>query len=601
MKDVSFLCRLEVDVGLHSPLETTVLDSSSPLDGIPLPYLLHAVVELTSSSLSSHHQHYCGDLGIVVEINEQSLQVSVEVQSDSTRINIINSRMLKLSPPIPGNMVRVIRGDSAGTTGSITSQHDNSQVLVQTDDNCPSILFLLTDLVRLDSSSRQVNLSTASPSNISGTEDSIVFSQTNEYSPSFSTEWRVNSSMPSSPMDSLVSNNFNPSPSSSLVGNVTSPGNPCSSLVGNVTSPGNPWSVSSSSDYAYCLSSDSSASSNCSTAAVTNSIQQHQPTMVQSMPTPSNGLTGSNNYTRQENYQNALPNYSSLPNNQFEHHLPIKQQQSPSYAYPLGDSAHHKPTSPPSNLYPVVTGDTVYLPESNTEMDSQIATNGFPCGQSNNFGSVTYPTLPPSYASVTSPCNVQYGRPWSNVAMVNCNQQSQYTPVLLSNGYTFYGYQQVQPQQYQSAGVTNCMTHPQLYNDHLRSCGGNLYPQLRPTPQMTTPTNQQSFYRQPYSTSCQVPSPCKTGLVNRFKNLQAGSRKKPSLYPQLPLNGKPMESKETPWDEFKSLINSIQCRQSCRPLSLESVIDTAIEGLSTKNPPQQWYNPLAEMGMTITL
>ena len=497
-------------------------------------------------------------MGVVIETDELACQVCVEVYSDSMRINISNSRMLKLSPPIPGDSVRIICGD--GDVGSVVSQPDDAHFFVKRDDI--TILYLLSDVIRLDLSLVQNGSANSSPSNLISVEDSTGFADhVTKSSPSYSTGWRVNSPIPPSPMDPTLLNQ-NPSPSSSLVGG------------SSTTSPSNSWGVSTSSEpssiqeaRAFSLSSESSASSS----------NTHQSLTVHSLPPSS-----------YETYQTEGCSTSLPLGSEHEQTSVLPQHGTSNYTHPFGDSAP-KPNSPSGNLYPVITGDSVFAPQSNTDFGFQ-STNSFQTCQSSGFGPVSYPTLPPYAAATTTSStlhgNLQFAQP-GYIAMVNYNQQS---PMLLGNSYGQYGYQP--QQQYQQVGVANTRTHSHAYPNLLNQQSGGT--QLYPHVQVLCTGNQHSFPRQ----NNPSPTPCR-GLTSSLKNMQVTSRKKSGLYPQLPVSSKlgcTKPQSASPWEEFRLLVNSTQNGLKSKKLTVDIVIDTAIRELSNKSPPQHWYNPLGKTG-----
>ena len=498
-------------------------------------HLLHAVVEMTRESLPPEYQLYCGNTGVVVETNEQTYHLCVEMVCDGTMIDVTNILTLKPSQPMPGDTVRIIRGESIGTVCSIDSRRDDSWVVVRVGGS-PS-LFLINDLIRLDTHSLNTTPPTIS---------------TSKYSPPVSNEWRISSSIPPSP---LPPSPVPPSPMDSIVPNYDT--SPSSSLVGgaNVRSP---WSVSSDiPDLAFCLSDSSASSSNCSGASIPHPSHAH------SLPNPliNNGPLS----TTTESYQNSTP-YNSLPNtNQYE---PVNQVP-PTRPHPFNEPMAEPTTSPSTNgnLYPVLTGDSVFTPQTTPPNYVPQSLNTL---QSSGVG-VAYPTLP-SYTAST-----QYvQQPFA--ALVN--QQQQY----------MYGYlcsYQPQSQQYQQVGVVDTnMTPPQLYQS------SGLYPQLA-TASMSN--GQRSFLNQATTNpSTQSPSNCRTSLLN--KSFPTCSRKKPGLYPQLPMSSKSPSKQLTPWDEFRQLVTCTQSGLSSKHLSIEIVIDIAIKELAVKDPPENWYNPLSITG-----
>ena len=514
---------------------------------------------MTRESLPQEYQHYCGNTGVVVETNEQTHHMCVEMLCDGVRIDVTNILMLKLSHPMPGDAVRVIRGESIGAVCSIESRRDDSWVVVRVGGS-PS-LFLINDLVRLDTTS----LNTTPP---------ISTEVLSNYSPPVSNEWRVSSSIPPSPLP--PSSPIPPSPMDSIVPNYDT--SPSSSLVGGVNIR-SPWSVSSHSsdlpDLAFCLSDSSASSSNCSGASLPH------PSHALSLPNPliNNGPLS----TRTESYQNSTPynDYNSLPNtNQYE---PVNQAL-PTRPHPFNEPVAKSTTSPSNgNLYPVITGDSVFTPQTTppSYVPQTTPTSYVPRSlntlQSSGVGvGVTYPTLP-SYTASSN--GIQYVQPF---ALVNQQQQPQQY-MLLSNGYALCGYQ-TQPQQYQQVGVVDTnMTRPQLYQS------SGLYPRLG-TANMSN--GQHSFLNQ--ATTTQSPSNCGSSLSNKIPTC---SRKKPSLYPQLPMSSKcPSKQHLTPWDEFRQLVTSTQSGLSSKHLSIDIVIDIAIKELAVKDPPQEWYNPLSITG-----
>lgn len=543
--------------GLRSPVETTVIDSSSPLDGISLSHLLYAIVEVTPDCLPAPEYHrYHGNTGVIVDMDEISCSVCVEMTCDSSRLKIAKSRMLKLCPPMTGDVVRVIRGAHLGSVGCITSQNDGSRAVVKLDDESPPAEVNISDLVRLDSSqcSSGDTMATTPP----GVEDSMP-TDTHHASPSpptYSTGWRVNSPIPPSPIDSGTYEN---SPTSSLISN-------------SVTSPNNSWNTSNDpcpiKDFSFGLPSESHNPSPPSSSPGNMYSSQ-------SLPNPSTTAGIFNgSLTKTETYQGAASvRYTSLPP-----------------AYNGGGNMLNVP-SPHGNTSPLVSPSNNLYPVLNTTTDS----NGYSpqpspaatCSQSGSH--VSYPTLP-SYAAIATPPNYPLTVPNATYPQ---QQQPQYTPVLLGNastGYAIYGYQQPSPTTlYQSnTGIPmHGAPQPQGYARVQVGPPSHLYPQLQA---YSSPSMSQ---QQPFPHHQQ-----QAGFGYANNNLSNRSKPSPhSLYPKLPPSlsiGK--QQQPSPWDEFRLLVNSVQNRLPSQKRSLEMVIDLAIEALSHKEPPNHWYNPLAHSG-----
>ena len=609
--------RLNVEVGFQSPLETTVLDSSSPLDGIVLSNLLNAKVELTPNSLPHDMQFYSGKMGVVVDIDQPRGQIYISVQTDTTIstkicINLANSRMLRLLPPIPSDTVRIIRGNSAGAEGYVTSQPDNRSVVVKFE-NGSSAVFLLGDLVRLDSHSTETSQNTStsnssSPSNNASVEDMNKSStSTNKNSPSFSTGWRVNSPIPS-PMDPVMSN-FDVSPSSSIVDSVTSPS--C-----------NQWSVSSSSDLSslpdLSLLTDSGiSSSSVNSTAITN-LQQKP---AQSLPT----LHAS------QSMSNSALNFRSLQTDHYPQNNSTDLFSSTHTESGLNPAASNcNPSVSSGNLYPELTGTynnssfMSFNPSNNFHQSSaNCQSEQVNVGTASQTGGVSYPPLP-AYPPTCVPntpsyLNSSYGQtnaggclsaPAINPASyMNQQQQQQFAPVYFNPA---SGLCYNLPQQSSMYSVMNNRPHPQMYQQSLNNRGSIGF-SAQGYPSQTIPSYQPSL---PFFRGASNPPPPsyssgnhRTMPVNSFPlkpqlNSSAGVQKRTSLYPSLPsMNDSKSNDKLkkcNPWDEFKALVkrsprNGGICRNG-NNMTFDTVVERAIDSLLTKDPPHYWYNPLVKEG-----
>lgn len=552
-----------------SPVETTVLDSSGPLDGISLHHLLYAVVEITPESLPSVPRYH-GSNGVIVEVDDISCSVCVEMSCDSSRLQIAKSRMLKLCPPMTGDVVRVIRGPGVGSVGCITSQNDGSRAIVRVEDNSSSDINI-GDLVRLDSSvATQCSSSNSSPPSNVGVEDSSTCMSTdhaNTYSPpAYATGWRVNSPIPPSPIDSVTYEN---SPSSSLISN-------------SVTSPSNSWNTSNDpcpiKDFTFGLPSESH-NHYLSAGSPSGSVGSGNMYSTQSLPNPSTKSDVFSNPTKSESYQsNSYTPASTYPSSlppvmpPSFHNGGMNRLSAPTHCR-MSPVPSKLPPSPSGNLYPVLNDESNgYSPQPSPSAGSQ----------SNSH--VGYHTLP-SYATPNN-----YPQPASSTTTYS--QQPQYTPVLLGNantGYALYGYQQSATPLYQpKSGISMYSTvpgQPQSYQ-YTRVGSSNLYPQL-PSYSMSQ--------QQPYPRQQQVPNYGNNQLQpTNYSNKKPSQSTPAPLYPKLPqANGGPQSS---PWNEFRILVSSMQSRLPTEKRSLEMVIDLAIEALCQKEPPDHWYNPLAQSG-----
>lgn len=574
-----------------------------PLADVPLSYLLNAEVELTQKALQPLQQFYAGTFGVVTSIDDlQSNWVCIYVHHSTAPAKICISStqaaMLKVLPPMPGDKVRVIRGQFASFEGTLSSQHDNQQAVVEFCDGSLAVLFL-KDLVRLrvhvqgDQIYNQIQSPTCTTGNISQ-QDPRTHSNVHTLSPN-------SNSRPTTLLPSCDWPGNSPICSPMTAYNGMSDTSPASSHVdqrSSSMSPGNPWSVCSPSDPVLFNPS----------CTLTNNTSLHDPTL--SLQDPGMSTNGSlHNLTTSSNASPYNPRMISTtvpcdprtssntllydPSNTSLHDPRISTNSSlydPTSSTTSGFEPISTFLSRPTFVYNSVTGyqRRESISSDTSDLTSQVSSESCPPSQT------TYSTFPSPYSSTQSYSTFcsnpsqfsnRYGMPFpSTYGYSNCRPQYQ------------YGLNQHNMITWQAAAFAypNGCTYAQP-----RSSYNYLgYPLQQPPPYTTTLNQTGQTCLSPTS----IPLPTQHNLCPRSNRLSSqrstGTCNKDGLKPSTQL-------KDNPWEELKALITASKqkdlfCQRmypgSCRSkvLSLDVVVEKFIEVLLTKEPPVHWYNPLTK-------
>jgi E3 SUMO-protein ligase PIAS1 len=121
------------------------------LPSVPLAYLLHAELVLTTHALPINLHCFAGTIGIIIQADELAGQVSILLSNNKT-ISLPAANVRSLLPVVPqvGDTVRVIGNLYAGSEGRVVSYQSSSCFIIQLFANGLIVPVGIGDMVRLN-------------------------------------------------------------------------------------------------------------------------------------------------------------------------------------------------------------------------------------------------------------------------------------------------------------------------------------------------------------------------------------------------------------------------------------------------------------------